>query len=380
MSLSLKFFGRNVVCLAVLAVSGGFAVAEDAKQNGDLFSRLDKNNDGQLAADEVDAGKRSLFDRLVRTADKNKDGKLSREEFAAGTKRPAPPADTPRPARPQFDPQQVFARLDKNGDGKLTKDEAPDRLKENFDRIDANKDGHIAQAELAAAFRRASGQNTPNRRRVTKEMLEKNFAERDTNRDGRVTVDEVPAERREFFLRLSRLAGTSGEKGLTKEQFIQVMTRLAAGQRQTDSPRRPSTTAMASPGAALMRALDTDRDGELSKAELAAASKTLGKLDRNGDGKLSRYELVGGASARPAAASAQARVQFMMRRIMQTDKNGDGKLSRDEAPERMKQNFDRLDANGDGSLDRSEIERLVTRYLQNQRRGASDKKKPTDRD
>jgi RND family efflux transporter MFP subunit len=37
------------------------------------------------------------------------------------------------------------------------------------------------------------------------------------------------------------------------------------------------------------------------------------------------------------------------------DKNGDGKLSADEAPERMKQFFDRMDANGDGFLDAQEM-------------------------
>ncbi len=32
---------------------------------------------------------------------------------------------------------------DRNGDGKIDKDEAPDRLKENIARIDANGDGAV---------------------------------------------------------------------------------------------------------------------------------------------------------------------------------------------------------------------------------------------
>lgn len=41
----------------------------------------------------------------------------------------------------------------------------------------------------------------------------------------------------------------------------------------------------------LMVALDTNKDGELSAEEIAAASESLAKLDKNGDGKLDREEL-----------------------------------------------------------------------------------------
>jgi hypothetical protein len=42
----------------------------------------------------------------------------------------------------------MFKRLDKNGDGKVTKDEAPERMAEHFDKLDKNGDGGLTPDEL----------------------------------------------------------------------------------------------------------------------------------------------------------------------------------------------------------------------------------------
>jgi acetyl esterase/lipase len=47
-----------------------------------------------------------------------------------------------------------FDRWDKNGDGKLTRDELPAAPRKNFDRIDRNGDGHISREEDAAVGNR----------------------------------------------------------------------------------------------------------------------------------------------------------------------------------------------------------------------------------
>jgi collagen type III alpha len=54
----------------------------------------------------------------------------------------------PGGARPN--PEEIFKRLDKNGDGKIAKDEAPERIAANFDKLDVNKDGFITPEELKA--------------------------------------------------------------------------------------------------------------------------------------------------------------------------------------------------------------------------------------
>ena len=44
--------------------------------------------------------------------------------------------------------EEMFKRLDTNQDGKLSKDEVPDRMKEKLDKSDANQDGFITLEEI----------------------------------------------------------------------------------------------------------------------------------------------------------------------------------------------------------------------------------------
>ncbi len=53
-------------------------------------------------------------------------------------------------------PSGVFRNWDKNGDGKLTREELPGQVRQNFDRVDTNKDGFITPDE-DAAFRNRNG-------------------------------------------------------------------------------------------------------------------------------------------------------------------------------------------------------------------------------
>lgn len=48
-------------------------------------------------------------------------------------------------------PAQVIERLDTDGNGSISKDEAKGPMAKNFDRIDANSDGEITMTELAIA-------------------------------------------------------------------------------------------------------------------------------------------------------------------------------------------------------------------------------------
>ncbi len=57
-------------------------------------------------------------------------------------------------------PQQFIARNDGDGDGRLSRQEFPEGMRQLFDRIDANRDGFVT-AEEAAAFARARSNQPP---------------------------------------------------------------------------------------------------------------------------------------------------------------------------------------------------------------------------
>jgi len=62
--------------------------------------------------------------------------------------------------RPAFDPAERFRTADANGDGKITRDEADERMAARFENFDADGDGGITLEEMTAAiarFRAAGG-------------------------------------------------------------------------------------------------------------------------------------------------------------------------------------------------------------------------------
>lgn len=146
---------------------------------------------------------------------------------------------------------------------------------------------------------------------------------------------------------------------------------------------------------AIMAALDTNKDGELSSKEIGAAVKALKALDKNGDGKVDRRELRGssqrgqgqrgqgqkGKGQRGNGQGRQMDATKMIERFMKADKNGDGKISEDEAPQRMKRGFERMDKNGDGFVEKSEIEEMMKRRMSGgKNRGNKNRNKNKNKD
>ncbi|MCI5096485.1 MAG: EF-hand domain-containing protein [Rhodobacteraceae bacterium] len=96
--------------------------------------------------------------------------------------------------------------------------------------------------------------------------------------------------------------------------------------------------------------LDTDGNGELSKAELMAQREAhFKKADTNGDGALSLEE----AKAQGSKMGAE-RAAKMFERM---DENADQKISLDELPKPRKAGkmFNRMDSDGNGSISAEEF-------------------------
>jgi hypothetical protein len=143
------------------------------------MTALDVDKDGKISAKEIENAARAL-----QKLDKDKNGKLSQEEigwppsfggggfpgFGGGRgrggfpgfdaqanrrpQRPDPDAEgagsSGTPKRRSFFSVDQLQRLDRNDDGKITKEEIPKRMQELIlGRVDANDDGVIDKGELA---------------------------------------------------------------------------------------------------------------------------------------------------------------------------------------------------------------------------------------
>lgn len=122
--------------LSIIAAALAFAAPASAGE--DIFARADKNGDGLVTREEALAAREDAFKR----ADRNGDGVLN----AADTpKRPALASEY-RQRTAQFKKQ-----FDLNGDGAVTLEEVRSAPMTAFDAADANKDGALDKAEIAAA-------------------------------------------------------------------------------------------------------------------------------------------------------------------------------------------------------------------------------------
>jgi Ca2+-binding EF-hand superfamily protein len=100
----------------------------------------------------------------------------------------------------------------------------------------------------------------------------------------------------------------------------------------------------------MFEALDANKDGEISEAELKKAVTALKKLDADSDGKITLAEASG-----PGGPGGMGDPSQMVERWMENDQNGDGKLTSDEVPEFMGRMLQNADENGDGALDKAEL-------------------------
>ncbi len=407
---------------AMMALCGlsSFTFADDTST--EIFKNLDKNNDGILVADEIGEEQTRFFERLIRTGDANEDGKLSLGEYESTVNTEDKPVTGGGPQGPgdRPNPGEMFSRMDKNKDGKLTRDELPEPLKERmgamFDRLGKEE---LTQEDMARAFAQMNRGNQPPGGRPEGDAQTLDFLKRmDANKDGKLSRDEIPEGAKE---RLGMMFDRIGKDELTFEEVMKI--RRENERRESDRPKeegkpeegdrpregeranmerprdgepRPPIDGRRPP--AFMRVLDGDRDGLLSKEELANTEKLLAELDRNDDGKLSPPEMMGfegdrggpppegdrpnmdrpregdrpnmdrprpeGDRPRPEGdRPPQGREGFGPEGFLERfDTDKDGSITKEEAPERMAERFAEIDSNSDGKLSADELKTMMENF------------------
>jgi Ca2+-binding EF-hand superfamily protein len=217
--------------------------------------------------------------------------------------------------------RRIFDFCDLNGDGWLSKEEAARVPSASF-----------LQSHLSGALVVPSGDNVAP------------WADLDLNPpDGKVTLEKLKAYYRHAGFGPLQVQPAPGQ---------------GASQELTD---------------ALFKALDTNKDGKLSKEEIQNAAEVLAKFDFDEDEMVAADELVptinglrfGFARRAPTDATTadvafvtlppgETPVKATARLIRKYDKDHDGKLSKDESGF-DDATFARLDANKDGKLDAAEL-------------------------
>lgn len=213
-----------------------------------------------------------------------------------------------------------FAEMDRNGDGRITRDEWRGSAR-SFAVHDWNNDGVLSGDEVRAGGRRAARQaepeDFPEGRLEMRDWTPRNFTNLDHNRDGRITRDEWHYEMEAF-----RRADRNRDNVLSRSEFL--------GEAEPDDERDDRFVD-----------LDLNGNGRIERSEWHGSREGFDWLDRNNDNTLTYDEVIGEEeTTRDSFASI--------------DIDRSGAIERDEW-HWSSESFNRRDTNRDGRLSRSEL-------------------------
>lgn len=268
MSRTTRLAALAAIPLTALSLCAAAQSAQPAPAPGtrpDFFAHMletmDSNHDGRISLDEFVAAAGARF----KSIDTQNKGSIDAADIAA-----SPEAV----ARIDHRAEAIVKRLDTAGHGYVTKDEFLAAAQDRFARMDSNGDGKLTPDELTARGAHGGKPARADGRRA--DFAQKYFEKLDANHDGVVSKDEFMAAAAAKFAQFD----TAGDGKVTAAEI----------------ETSPKTQDRAVRGAErFVRHMDTNGDGVVSQDEYVAAAKArFARLDRNGDGYIDADEAKSG--------------------------------------------------------------------------------------
>lgn len=237
---------------------------------------------------------------------------------------------------------QFLANFDADKDGTVTKAEMETVRAENFAKADASKDGAVDLEEWKV-FAAEQGANRGNQMQV------RIFQRFDANGDGSVTKEEFLDQAQRMKYGMNRMSkrfkgnrqaphGTPG-KGPNVKAWGGPQDQAGFGPRGGNHGQIMG---------AMMAQVDTDKDGQISEAEINALAD---KIFADGALTLDGFKKV----------TAEFRQPMFVRGFQRLDADGSLTVTKEEFTAQTTANFDRVDRNNDGVVTKADFERGAMR-------------------
>ena len=121
-------------------------------------------------------------------------------------------------------PDQIIKRLDSDGSGSITEDEAKGFVAKYFERIDANSDGEVTEEELLAAHE--------NRGQKPKQGRD-DIKAADTDESGTISIDEATEAGLKKMVENFDRIDTDGDGQISEEEMHQLRKQMGKRERDT---------------------------------------------------------------------------------------------------------------------------------------------------
>jgi len=389
-----------------------------------LFRILDKDGDGMISMEEMrNCGQKfsaKEIDAIFALGDVNNDGEIDVGEFVAVM---CPSASTvvariSKGFKTLEDVKQAFKKLDKDGDGVISRQEMAacglndQEVEAIFALGDSNNDGEIDQQEFISCMCPSASAVVFKVSKLfnSKEKAAEAFKKIDLNGDGQISKDEMRAASLHNGTKLNAievdsifsLGDANGDGEIDLEEFLAVMVPSAgfsssfSSSSNTQFVKKTTTTSFSSSSSSSFQqsssssfsqsysattsySTSSSSSVSVSFSSVQDVKKAFRKFDSNGDGHLDRGEL----KQLLISCGKNVNDQEVAALFAQGDVDGDGMIDIQEFVKMMfpaatvtltkvqqsfknlndvKAAFRRFDSDGDGHISRTELRQVMSSF------------------